>query len=377
MTTSPIQIEPLSETPLSTCKEHGCLASKRIWIDLDNSPHVPFFLPIIEGLQKRGYEVLLTARDSYQVCELLKLHELSCRVVGSHYGKRWIFKFLGTLLRAAQLLPLAIKGRPDLAVSHTSRAQFLAASFLRIPTVIMFDYEFVNATGFLRPDWLFVPEMISEGRLSHRPGRLFRYQGLKEDVYVPRFKPDANVRAGLGISEDEIVVTVRPPATEAHYHNPEGEQLFAACVQFLLGQPTVRVVMLPRNEKQTRFVRSHWNRQIDEKRIIIPEHALDGLNLIWNSDLVISGGGTMNREAAALGVPVYSIFRGRTGAVDEYLAKTGRLTFIQKIGDIQSKLILRRRTAPLWDPGGPSVSLNAILEAIISVAEHKCLPIHH
>ncbi len=377
MTASPVQIEPTPETPFSARKEPGRFAPKRIWIDLDNSPHVPFFLPIIEGLQKRGYEVLLTARDSYQVCELLRLHELSCRVVGKHYGKKWILKFLGTLLRAAQLLPLALKARPDLAVSHTSRAQFLAASFLRIPTVIMFDYEFVNATGFLRPDWLFVPEMISERRLSHRPGHLFRYQGLKEDVYVPRFKPDADVRAGLGIGLDEIVVTVRPPATEAHYHNPEGEQLFAACVQFLLAQPAIRVVMLPRNERQTRFIRSHWKRDIDARRIIIPEHAVDGLNLIWNSDLVISGGGTMNREAAALGVPVYSIFRGRTGAVDEYLAKTGRLTFVQKIDDIRSKIILKRRTAPLWNAGASSVSLDAILEAIISVAEHKCLPTHH
>ena len=377
MTASPVQIEPVPETPFSACKKPRRLAPKRIWIDLDNSPHVPFFLPIIEELQKRGYEVLLTARDSYQVCELLRLHDLSCRVVGRHYGKKWILKFLGTVLRAAQLLPLAIKARPDLAVSHTSRAQFLAASFLRIPTVIMFDYEFVNATGFLRPDWLFVPEMISEGRLSHRPSHLFRYRGLKEDVYVPRFKPDADVRAGLGIGQDEIVVTVRPPATEAHYHNPEGEQLFAACVQFLLSQPAVRVVMLPRNERQTRFIRSRWKRDIDGMRIIIPERAVDGLNLIWNSDLVISGGGTMNREAAALGVPVYSIFRGRTGAVDEYLAKTGRLIFIQKIEDIQSTIILKRRTAPAWDTGASSVSLDAILEAIISVAEHKCLPTHH
>src|SRR4029077_14084885 len=131
-----------------------------------------------------------------------------------HYGKKWIFKFLGTLLRAAQLLPLAIKARPHLAVSHTSRAQFLAASLLRIPTIIMFDYEFVNATGFLRPDWLFVPETIPAGHLSQTPGRLFRYHGLKEDVYVPRFNPDPSVRATLGIEQDEIVVTVRPPATE-------------------------------------------------------------------------------------------------------------------------------------------------------------------
>jgi predicted glycosyltransferase len=372
--TNPVQTKRVHEGPFAGSKRSSRSASKRIWIDLDNSPHVPFFLPIIEGLERRGYQVLLTARDSYQVCELLNLHQLSCRVIGRHYGKKWILKLLGTLLRAAQLLPLAAKARPDLAVSHTSRAQFLAASVLRIPTVIMFDYEFANTTGFLRPDWLFVPEMISERSVSQTPGHLFRYRGLKEDVYVPRFKPDPNVRTILGIHQDELAVTVRPPATEAPYHNPEGEEFFAACLQFLLRQPTVRVVVLPRNEKQSKLICSNWSRAIDEKRIIIPEHALDGLNLIWNSDLVISGGGTMNREAAALGVPVYSIFRGRTGAVDEYLAKTGRLTFIRTIEDIHTKIVLKRRTAPRWNSETSSASLDCILEAIISVAETKCLP---
>jgi hypothetical protein len=283
-------------------------------------------------------------------------------------------KFLGTLLRAAQLLPIAIKNRPDLAVSHTSRGQFLAASLLRIPTVIMFDYEFVNATGFLRPDWLFVPEMIAERNVGQKSGQLFRYCGLKEDVYVPRFKPDTHLRAFLGVAQNEVLVTVRPPATEAHYHNPEGEQFFAACLRFLLDHPGVRVVLLPRNEKQARIICTEWSTEIENRSFIIPERAVDGLNLIWNSDLVISGGGTMNREASALGVPVYSIFRGRLGAVDEYLAKTGRLTVIKSIEDIHTKILLEPRPIAAWDGESSSASLDCILEAIISVTEHKCLP---
>jgi predicted glycosyltransferase len=349
---------------------------RKIWIDLDNSPHVPFFLPIIEGLERGGYQVLLTARDSYQVCELLRLHQLSCRVVGRHYGKRWVLKLLGTALRAVQLLPLAIAERPDLAVSHTSRAQFLAASLLRIPTVIMFDYEFINATGFLHPDWVFVPQMIPEENISQKPNHVFRYHGLKEDVYVPRFKPDPNVRNLLGVRQDELVVTVRPPATEAHYHNPEGEQFLAETLQYLLDQSDARVVMLPRNENQATVLRSSWTRAIDEGRMIIPEHAVDGLNLIWNSDLVISGGGTMNREAAALGVPVFSIFRGRMGAVDRYLAETGRLTLIEKVGEIRTKIVLERRKPVVWSSANHSAVLDCIVEAINSIAKHKCLPGH-
>jgi predicted glycosyltransferase len=377
MISSTIQTHPVHETRLKGNKMPRLSVSKKIWIDLDNSPHVPFFLPIIEGLEREGYQVFLTARDSYQVCELLRLHRLSCQVVGRHYGKKWILKLLGTALRAMQLLPLAIKERPVLAVSHTSRAQFLAASLLGIPTVIMFDYEFVNATGFFRPDWVFVPDMIPEEHVSQEPDHVFRYHGLKEDVYALRFKPDPDVRNLLGIREHELVVTVRPPATEAHYHNPESERFFAASLQFLVDRPAVRVVLLPRNQSQALLLRSHWRRAIDEGRIIIPERALDGLNLIWNSDLVISGGGTMNREAAALGVPVYSIFRGRIGAVDQYLAKTGRLTLIEKVEDIRTKIVLKRRTAALRDSGNQSTALNCILEAIMSIAERKCLPARH
>jgi uncharacterized protein len=348
---------------------------KKIWIDLDNSPHVPFFLPIIDGLKDAGHRVFLTARDSYQVCELLELHKLTCRVVGRHYGKRHIFKLLGTGWRALQLLPLVMRERPDLAVSHGSRGQFLIASLLRIPTIIMFDYEFVNSTGFLHPDWLFVPEVIPTERLSQAPDHVFRYPGLKEDVYVPRFKPEPGVKDFLGVGKDELMVTVRPPATEAHYHNPEGEKFLAECLQFLLEQSSSRVVLLPRNEKQAIFLRSNWTRAIAEGRFVIPEDAVDGLNLIWNSDLVISGGGTMNREAAALGVPVYSIFRGRLGAVDQYLAETGRLTVIEKIDDIRTRIILKRRIAGPRDSQGQGVALDSILRAVISIAEDKCLPL--
>lgn len=349
---------------------------KKIWIDLDNSPHVPFFLPIIEELEKDGHRIFLTARDSYQVCELLRLHNLSCRVVGRHYGKKWILKLMGTGLRALQLLPLALKERPDLAVSHTSRAQFLVASVLGIPTVVMYDYEFINATGFLHPTWVFVPDVIPQERVAQNPSHLYRYPGLKEDVYVPQFKPEPDFRKMLGVGQDEVVVTVRPPATEAHYHNPESELFLAETMRYLLEESSTRVVMLPRNENQGTRLRSRWKQAIDERRIIIPERAMDGLNLIWNSDLVISGGGTMNREAAALGVPVFSIFRGQIGAVDRYLAETGRLILIEKVEDIRKKISLeRRKTVPRGAINKGAV-LGSIVDAINSIAEHECLPAH-
>jgi predicted glycosyltransferase len=347
---------------------------KKIWIDLDNSPHVPFFIPIIEELQKRGHQILLTARDSYQVCELLEFHHLACKVVGSHWGKNRFLKTLGTLGRAARLVPLAFREKPDLAISLVSRAQLLACKALSIPMVVTFDYEFVVKMQFLQPDWILVPEVVPDSGAGVAKRGIFHYPGLKEDVYVPKFKPDATLRKELGISETHMLVTVRPPATEAHYHNPESDKLLSAALNFLTKQHDVRVALLPRNDRQSVTLRKEWGDCIAKGKIVIPQHVMDGLNVIWQSDLVISGGGTMNREAAALGVPVYSIFRGKIGAVDRYLAENGRLVLLERVEDIYTKIVLKKREKVHRDFSESSAALRSISEAIISIAERQCLP---
>lgn len=355
---------------------HQKPAGKIIWIDLDNSPHVPFFLPIIEELQNRGFRVILTARNSYQVCELLKFHHISCKVIGGHWGKNRALKILGTLLRATQLLPMMIGKRADLAVSHGSRAQLLSSFVLGIPTVTIIDYEFIAKVAFLKSDWIFMPHFIPNDLGQKAKKQVMRYPGLKEDVYVPRFRPDPSLRSELGLNSGDLVVTVRPPATEAHYHNAEAEVLLDAALNLLVERPDARVILLPRNEKQAKVLRRDWGKWIQNRKIIIPEQIVDGLNLIWISDLVISGGGTMNREAAALGVPVYSIFRGAIGGVDKYLASSGRLVMIEKVEDIRTKIVLQRRLPTGQNGAQRSSVLESVVAGIISIAEHQCLPEH-
>ena len=367
--------DSLGRLPVGKLKDRVApVSQKKIWIDLDNSPHVPFFIPIMEELQKRGHQILLTARDSYQVCELLKFHHLACKVVGSHWGKNRFLKTLGTVGRAARLVPLAFREKPDLAISLVSRAQLLACKVLGIPVVVTFDYEFVMKMQFLQPDWILVPEVIPDSGVGVAKRAIFRYPGLKEDVYVPSFKPDEALKKQLGINETDLVVTVRPPATEAHYHNPESDKLLSAALDFLTKQPDIRVVLLPRNDRQAIALRKDWEDWIRKGKIVIPEQVVDGLNLIWFSDLVISGGGTMNREAAALGIPVYSIFRGKIGAVDRYLAGNGRLVLLGSVEDIHSKIVLERREQARRDFSAGNTALRSISEAIISIAEHQCLP---
>ena len=350
------------------------IVQKKIWIDIDNSPHVPFFIPIIAALQNRGHKVLLTARDTYQVCELLEFHRLDCKVVGSHWGKNRLLKTVGTLGRAVRLLPLALAEKPDLAVSLVSRAQLLACRALGIPMVVTFDYEFVEKMEFLRPDWILVPDVMPASVAGAARKAMFRYPGLKEDVYVPSFKPDAALKSQLGIRDGDLLVTVRPPATQAHYHNPESDALMIAALDFLTRRDDVRVVLLPRNVHQSAELQKEWAHFIAQRKIIIPGRVLDGLNLIWNSDLVISGGGTMNREAAALGVPVYSIFRGKIGAVDRHLAENGRLSLLERVEDIQAKIILKRRDRTHRVVSTDDSVLRIISKVIISIAEHQCLP---
>lgn len=344
---------------------------KKIWIDLDNSPHVPFFKPIMKELEDRDFEIVLTARDTYQVCDLLKFHQLSCKVVGRHYGKNKLFKVLGNCLRAAQLMPVVANARPDLALSHGSRAQILISAALGIPSIMMHDYEHSTKTGFIEPNWVLTPEVIPTDIGGGR-SRTLKYPGLKEDVYIPQFQPDPSILQKLGIAPGEIVVTLRPPATEAHYHNPEADELFVAALDLFAANPSVRAVTLPRSASQGAELKQRWAALIASGRMIIPSSPVDGLNLIWFSDLVISGGGTMNREAAALEVPVYSIFRGKIGAVDRYLADSGRLMLLESVEDVRTKIQLRRREKPLEMRINRPEAIGRIIDAIVRIARSEC-----
>ena len=369
---------PISEGDTATGHQPRLSCTGRsIWIDIDNSPHVPFFLPIIEELRSRGANVELTARDMYQVRELLDFFELRCKVVGRHYGKSRGLKVLGTFARVAELMPTAVRIKPDLAISHGSRAQIIACKALRIPTLMMHDYEHSTRTGFLEPDWTLSPDVIPINAMGGKRGRQLQYPGLKEDVYAHRLRVDASIIGQLGIGPHEIVATVRPPATEAHYHNPESDILFEAAVTMLRRRPGVRIVTLPRNERQRIELQKAWADLLADGQMIIPSRPVDGMNLIWHSDFVISGGGTMNREAAALGVPVYSIFRGKIGAVDRYLADTGRLILIERPEDVAAKISVTRWDRPAAPANAVRPALSCIVDDISKILEGQCRALRH
>jgi predicted glycosyltransferase len=344
---------------------------RKIWIDLDNSPHVPFFRPIIDELEKRGHQVFVTARDAYQVRELLAFYGVSGKMVGKHHGRIKVFKALGTCWRALALSAAVRKEKPVLSVSHGSRGCLLASAILGIPHVMLTDYEFVAKIPTIKPTWLMVPSVVPDDNLSLHGARVLKYPGIKEDVYLSSFRPDPTLRKRLGISADELLVIVRPPATEAHYHNPEAEGLLTEALSGFLRNPEARIILLPRNKRQEAELRPAWTDALASGKLLIPDHVEDGMNLIWNSDLVISGGGTMNREAAAMNVPVYSIFRGQIGAVDRYLSQEGRLVMIETVEDVRTKIKAVRRMRSAQHSGRNVPALATIVDNIVSILDRQ------
>ncbi|HEY3875688.1 MAG TPA: DUF354 domain-containing protein [Candidatus Kapabacteria bacterium] len=312
----------------------------RIWIDLENSPHVPFFVPIILELEKTGCEVMLTARDFAQTKELVEQAGLNARMIGGEYGNSTPIKAMGLASRAMRLAWM-MKGRKiSLAVGHGSRGMLLAAKMLGIPTLTLYDYEGASVRIFNRlSTWVMTPESIPFATLSQLgllKEKHLSYPGLKEDVYVASFTASNGIMRELGLDASKIILTIRPPSSTAHYRSEESFRLYDTIMEMLAGRDDVQVVLLPRNKHAS------VNSKVG---VIIPSRAVDGTQLVYHSDLVISGGGTMNREAAALGVPVVTIFKGPMGAVDRWLIDSKRMISIERAEEIVPLLKKREPSA--------------------------------
>jgi len=303
----------------------------KIWIDLENSPHVPFFIPIILELERAGCEVILTARDFAQTKELVKLAGLNARFIGGENGSSKFRKAYGVATRSIQLVWI-MKGKGiSLAIGHGSRGLLIAAKILRIPVFTLYDYEGASVGLFNRlSNYVMTPEAIPFAtleRLGLSKEKHLAYPGLKEDVYASGFKPDHKIIRELGLDTSSITITMRPPSSTAHYRSEESFRLYESIMQLLAEHNNVQIVLVPRAKGRAGSTDPRGN-------IIIPNSAVDGLNLLYYSDLVISGGGTMNREAAALGVPTVTIFKGPMGAVDKWLIDQGKMSSIDRADEI-------------------------------------------
>ncbi|MEA2341535.1 MAG: uncharacterized protein QOG11_1612 [Solirubrobacteraceae bacterium] len=308
----------------------------RVWVDLTNSPHVLVLRPVIAALRAQGAEVEVTVRDFAQTVGLAERVGLEHTVIGRHRGGRLAAKALGLAGRSAALVRWA-RRRPrfDLALGHGSNDVTVAAALLRVPRSTMFDYEWATVQHTVNcrlGQAVVVPEAIPPERL-HRygaDGKLGRYPGLKEEYYLADFEPDPAVLGELGLDPARPIAVVRTPPAVSLYHRFENP-VFGQVLDRLRGTQTV---VLPRIEAQRAALGG----------FIVPERAIDAQSLIAYADLVVSAGGTMNREAVALGTPVWTTFEGRLGAVDERLIAEGRLRRLERAGELE--LVKRDGAAP-------------------------------
>jgi predicted glycosyltransferase len=321
----------------------------KIWFDADNGPHVLILKPLARELQRRGHEVVFTARDRTRTCELLDLYGLPYRKVGGVYGKGMWNKVRGTLGRAAHLAAVMRGQGCDVSFGHGSRALPPASRLLGVPTLTMYDYEWVDPRLFntcCRA--ILLPDAIDAGRCREAgvaDAKVVRFPGLKEELYLADAPLDPQaVARDLELRLDAVKVLLRPPATDAHYHNPEAEAVLEAILERLAGRDDLDLVYLARSADQQAFLAGH-----DLARTIVPQRVYDGPSLVAAMDLVIGGGGTMTREAAVLGVPACSFFRGRLGRVDETLEQEGRLLMLRRPEEAAT-LPLIPRTEPAVAP---------------------------
>jgi uncharacterized protein len=299
----------------------------RVWVDITAPAHVLVFRPLIQLLRERGDEVEVTAREYAQTVQLLELHGIEAELIGRHGGRSRLSK-LGTMAtRMAGLRRWARGQRFDAALAHGSHHLTLTARMLGIKSSTTFDYEFAtiqHQLGCRAANLVVVPDSIPPARLERygvRPPKLRQYPGLKEEYYLGDFEPDPGILEPLGLDRDggRALVVVRTPPDIALYHRGSNH-LFSQVLDDLGRRGEVQAVVLPRTPEQRNFVRG-----LNLPSVVVPDGAVDAQSLIAFSDLVVSAGGTMNREAVALGVPVYTTFAGRLGGVDEALIREGRL----------------------------------------------------
>ncbi len=339
----------------------------KVWIDMTNSPHVPFFRPLIRLLEERGHEVRVSARDFAQTLELLAAAAIPHEVVGPPHGgagRAGKVRAMGSRLRA-----LRAWARPhgfDLALSHASHELPLAARSLRVRSAYAYDYEFARAQhtlGSRAATRVVAPEAIPQERLDRlgaRAAKVRRYPGLKEEYYLAGFSPDRGVLDELGLDAPDtelrrVLAVVRTPPEVSLYHR-HGNPLFADMIERLGTDPAVQAVVLPRTPAQRDALR-----EAALPSLVLPDHAIDAQSLIALADLVVSAGGTMNREAVALGTPVWTTFAGTMGAVDEALIADGRLAELTDAGSLQPA---KKATGGKVVRRDPELMLDLLLSAL-------------
>jgi predicted glycosyltransferase len=318
------------------------------WVDVDNPPQAQYLSPIARELRRRGHEVLITARNHPPTLEVLANRGEVAVPVGGSFGASKASKVVGTLRRTVSLIGLVRRriGRPVATVS-TSRSGVLAARVLSSPSFTILDYEGVELGAFIKSGTtLLHPEAVPASRFVERgfpAGRLHSFPGLKEDIAFSGLDLDGSGEDSLPPPRDTSLaaVLVRPPSQTSHYRVEESLRALELVLDQLADETGIQVIFSPREDSQNQMIRSrNWRVQPVTLNQPVPL-----VSLLREVDHVITGGGTMLREAAWFGVSGSTVFQGPMPAVDEWLEAQGVIRRITPETDI---------SGIEWQETGPS-----------------------
>ena len=286
----------------------------KIWFDLTNTPHILFFRPIIERLKAR-HEIVITARKHAQTLDMLDFFHFKYVVIGKHAGKSLIKKAFNTISRIFLLRKFIKKEEPDLGICHQSPYLIQTCFLTGIKSIYIFDNDTATLQNLLAIPFaskVLCPEAIKKKRFFGK--KLIKYPGVKEALYLSSWKFDKNIFKKLGLNKNKKIIILRPePYTAAYYK--KNRDILLKLVKKLPKE--WQVVLIARSEKQKKEYKK------TNPNLIIPREAIDGPSLVYYSDVVLGAGGTMNREAAVLGIPVISTYREKLLAVDRWLIRKG------------------------------------------------------
>ncbi|MBA3865359.1 MAG: DUF354 domain-containing protein [Solirubrobacterales bacterium] len=334
----------------------------KVWVDCTAAAHPLVLRPIIERLEAQGNEVFITAREYGQTLGILDRLGLPYTTVGEHGGASRLGKAWALASRSSRLARVVWDQRPQLAIGHGSVDLAVVSYFFRVPSVQLQDYEFARLQrqiAFRLARRVLAPESIPVDRLERigaKASKLVRYPGLKEEYYLADFEPDPGVLDELGLDREKVLVVVRPPPETSEYH--ARNDLYGETLKRLAAADgEAQAVIIPRTEEQGAAARA-----LGAANLLVPERAIDAQSLIAYADLVVSAGGTMNREAVALGTPVFTTFTGRMGGVDEALIADGRL---QVLDDPATLALAKRSTrVGVLHPRDPAPLVEGALGAV-------------
>ncbi len=312
---------------------------QKTWIDITNAPQVLFFEPFIDFFKKQKVSYIITCRDLGGSKELLLKKEIPFIELGTHHGKSILNKAIGTISEVKLRTDFLSKHKEiSLILTHQSPYAIVAGYLKNKKTIEFFDNEYAtwsNLLSFPLATKLYCPEALKEVNLSKRflfnEKKLHYYSGIKEGIYLNGFKKDKKIIKELKLKEKDYVV-FRPEANLAHYH-PTEKYTTKIIDKLVNDRQTVVLVARYKNQKE-----EYKKKYENKKNFIILEKMIDGPQLIANSKLVLSAGGTMNREACVLGIPVISLYSGKLLAVDGWLIKKKYMKHISQVKDIKREI---------------------------------------